>query len=149
ELMKIPDMPIAVVCPSCGVKMRAPESAAGRKTKCRKCGTALVVPKPAAEHATPPPMLLRAVAHPQSTPAPFNLQAEPTSAPLGEEFDFSAAREGASPAIGRESLRATVPGPVPAIQQLDIPTKIGLFAAVLGLLLLGVSPLFHWVNLAS
>jgi hypothetical protein len=37
-------MPIPVVCPSCTSRLRAPDSKAGRKTKCPKCGTAVVVP---------------------------------------------------------------------------------------------------------
>ena len=45
-------MPISITCPSCAVKMRAPDHAAGRSTKCPKCGAALVVPgKPAAPPA--------------------------------------------------------------------------------------------------
>lgn len=37
-------MPIAIACPSCGAKMKAPDEAAGRKVKCPKCSTPLVVP---------------------------------------------------------------------------------------------------------
>ena len=39
-------MPIPVVCPSCARKLRAPGDWAGRKTKCAKCGSEIVVPTP-------------------------------------------------------------------------------------------------------
>ena len=38
-------MPIDVVCDGCGVKLVAPENLAGRRVKCRKCGTPIVVPE--------------------------------------------------------------------------------------------------------
>ena len=37
---------IHVQCPSCGVKLKSPDSAAGKKTKCPKCGTPITVPEP-------------------------------------------------------------------------------------------------------
>jgi predicted RNA-binding Zn-ribbon protein involved in translation (DUF1610 family) len=37
-------MPIPVVCPACATKLRAPDHAAGRKTKCPKCGGPVAVP---------------------------------------------------------------------------------------------------------
>lgn len=37
-------MPIPITCGSCGTKLKAPESAAGRKVKCPKCSTPAVVP---------------------------------------------------------------------------------------------------------
>lgn len=37
-------MSITVVCQSCVAKLRAPDSMAGHKTKCPKCGTEIVVP---------------------------------------------------------------------------------------------------------
>jgi len=46
-------MPIPVVCPSCATKLRAPEKMAGRKTKCPKCGTVVVVPNSAPEAPAP------------------------------------------------------------------------------------------------
>jgi hypothetical protein len=33
------------LCPGCGKRLKAPESAAGRTVKCPKCGTAVVVPE--------------------------------------------------------------------------------------------------------
>ena len=72
-------MPIAVVCPSCAAKMRAPDSAAGRKTKCPKCGTALVVPRPGAEHAQSPHQqpLPRSVSGSEPTPVRFDRRRNP------------------------------------------------------------------------
>lgn len=39
-------MPIAVAC-SCGVKLKAPDAAAGKRVKCPKCGNPVSVPVPA------------------------------------------------------------------------------------------------------
>jgi predicted RNA-binding Zn-ribbon protein involved in translation (DUF1610 family) len=37
-------MPISVACSTCGSKIKAPDSAAGKEAKCPKCGASLVVP---------------------------------------------------------------------------------------------------------
>ena len=42
-------MPIAVTCPECSAKMKAPDAAAGKKVKCPKCGEMLTVPAAQAE----------------------------------------------------------------------------------------------------
>jgi hypothetical protein len=42
-------MSIPVVCPECSAKLNAPDSAAGKKVKCPKCQTAMVVPTPLPE----------------------------------------------------------------------------------------------------
>ena len=58
-------MPIPVICPSCSTKLRAPDTMAGYKTKCPKCGIAVVIPSPvhlASELACAEPM-------PQAVPA--------------------------------------------------------------------------------
>jgi LSD1 subclass zinc finger protein len=39
-------MSIAVVCSKCAAKLNAPDGAAGKKVKCPKCQTPLVVPEP-------------------------------------------------------------------------------------------------------
>jgi len=36
-------MPVSVICSTCSSKLKAPDSAVGRKTKCPKCGSAIVV----------------------------------------------------------------------------------------------------------
>ena len=40
-------MPIPVVCGSCAAKLVAPDAAAGKKVKCRKCQAVIAVPTPA------------------------------------------------------------------------------------------------------
>ncbi len=42
-------MPIVVVCP-CGAKLKAPDAAAGKRVKCPKCASALLVPAPEADY---------------------------------------------------------------------------------------------------
>ena len=42
-------MPIPVVCGSCGTKLVAPDAAAGKKVKCRKCQAIIPVPEAVAE----------------------------------------------------------------------------------------------------
>ncbi len=54
-------MPIAIVCPSCGSKIKAPDNAAGRRAKCPKCASPVDVP------AQPP--LWKEPALPLSSPA--------------------------------------------------------------------------------
>lgn len=55
-------MPIPVTCPICNCKMKAPDSAAGKRVKCPKCGKALTVlgtienpPRPSRGIASPKP----------------------------------------------------------------------------------------------
>lgn len=57
-------MPIPVTCPSCGVKAKAPDAAAGRAVKCPKCGAVISV-SPAAPPPAPP------------TPQPAPVQSRP------------------------------------------------------------------------
>ena len=41
-------MPVVEVsCPNCGVKLKAPDNMAGKKAKCKKCGTGFRIPGPA------------------------------------------------------------------------------------------------------
>jgi len=37
-------MPLQVVCPACNAKLKAPDTAAGKKTKCPKCQGVISVP---------------------------------------------------------------------------------------------------------
>src|SRR4051794_12005511 len=70
-------MPITVACPGCAAQLRAPEAAAGGKSKCPKCGG--VVSVPAAEEVAdvasqatrtaPPP-------RPPSSPGPRQAENE-------------------------------------------------------------------------
>jgi hypothetical protein len=52
-------MPIDIVCPSCGKRLKAPDTAAGKRVKCPQCSAAVPVPAaPAAARpiSAPPPM---------------------------------------------------------------------------------------------
>src|SRR5262249_47482768 len=40
-------------CPSCGKKLKAAASASGKRTKCPKCGQAMVIPQPAGDNEAP------------------------------------------------------------------------------------------------
>jgi hypothetical protein len=47
-------MPISVVCPTCGTKLRAPGASAGKRLKCPKCSEIVAVPGASVQtHATP------------------------------------------------------------------------------------------------
>ncbi len=39
-------MPIDVTCDGCGARFKAPDAAAGKKGKCKKCGAVIAVPVP-------------------------------------------------------------------------------------------------------
>ena len=39
-------MPILVVCPACGARLNAPDSAAGKHVRCPKAGCGTLVPVP-------------------------------------------------------------------------------------------------------
>ncbi len=59
-------MSIAVVCSTCASTCKAPDSAAGRKAKCPKCGASLAIPEsPSAVANSPQPVVARA---PESVP---------------------------------------------------------------------------------
>lgn len=47
-------MPIQVVCPKCGLRLNAPDAAAGKRVRC-KCGEAIAVPGATAAVAPTPP----------------------------------------------------------------------------------------------
>ena len=44
-------MPILVMCPSCSTTLKAPDAAAGKRLKCRKCSSAINVPADIAPEA--------------------------------------------------------------------------------------------------
>jgi predicted RNA-binding Zn-ribbon protein involved in translation (DUF1610 family) len=51
-------VPIGVVCPSCGGKFSAPDTAVGRRFKCPKCGGPLSVAAPLPQSSSPTPALI-------------------------------------------------------------------------------------------
>jgi predicted RNA-binding Zn-ribbon protein involved in translation (DUF1610 family) len=38
-------MPITVLCPTCGKKLKAPDSASGKRAKCPECGSVVEIPE--------------------------------------------------------------------------------------------------------
>jgi len=46
-------MPIDVTCDACGSRFKAPDTAAGKKGKCKKCGAVIVIPTPEPVGAPP------------------------------------------------------------------------------------------------
>ena len=60
-------MSIAVVCPNCSAKLNAPDGAAGKKVKCPKCQTAMLVPE-----ALPADPSLKWWSEPQPAKKPAN-----------------------------------------------------------------------------
>src|SRR4051794_2653263 len=46
-------MPIAVVCPACNAKLKAPEALIGKTVKCPGCATAVLIKAPAAVAKAP------------------------------------------------------------------------------------------------
>lgn len=69
-------MPILIACSSCKGQCQAPDTAAGRKVRCPKCGAVLDVPAPAVPpQARPAPL-------PVASPAPVPAPAPRLNAPL-------------------------------------------------------------------
>jgi hypothetical protein len=50
-------MPLQVVCPACNAKLKAPDTAAGKKTKCPKCQAVVTVPVDAPQAPTGSPVV--------------------------------------------------------------------------------------------
>jgi hypothetical protein len=96
-------MPISVSCPSCAAKLQAPDQAAGRKTKCPKCGGVIqiVAAAPAATAAA------SSIPAPAARPAP-SLPAAPKS-PL------------AQPAIAKPAVRLPMAQAAPESTFLGMP----------------------------
>src|SRR5262245_50561950 len=71
---------LEVACPGCGAKLKAPDTSAGRKAQCKKCGTSFRLPGSAAASAGEAQML-SAVDVPAAEPSPFALDALLASPP--------------------------------------------------------------------
>jgi uncharacterized protein len=85
-------MPIAVICPSCKAKLKAPEALIGKKVKCPGCA-ALVLVKAAAVLSTP--VGVTAAAKPaakKKTPPPEILDDDPVEEVLEDEDEEIEAR---------------------------------------------------------
>ncbi len=116
-------VPITVYCPTCGMTAKGPDAAAGRVLKCPQCGEPIRMPN-----------------RPDGIRSPNTI---PTKA------EQPAERAAAPDRGNHESNRKSVVRSVLAFEQVDIYTKLAAVAALLGLLVLGASPLFNWVNFAS
>src|SRR5690349_2564644 len=64
-------MPVTIPCPSCGAKLRIPDTAVGKKVKCSKCSTAFTA-EPPDEEAEP-----AAIEAPAPAPPPPRKPAPP------------------------------------------------------------------------
>ena len=78
-------MPIKVSCHSCGGKFNAPDAAAGKKTKCPKCGGVIEIPTPGTET----PAEFFASPEPAAPPKDEVYEAEPVPSGLFDDEDFN------------------------------------------------------------
>ena len=78
-------MPIPVTCPSCGTILAAPESAAGKRAKCRTCQTIITIPAIGLEILEEPAESPVVVAQP--VPAAMAVAAPTYPEPSGFAFD--------------------------------------------------------------
>ena len=119
-------MPLDVTCPSCGAKLKAPDTMAGKRGKCKKCGAGLRIPGPSSPgDSVGEPQMLSVLALP--TPALPNedmqmaapVEPAPTdvrSLPSADPFDFTAppAVQTATKAAPPPVPKATPPAPPPS-----------------------------------
>ncbi len=123
-------MPIPVVCSACATKLKAPDNAAGRKTKCPKCATPIAIPGGApvlspqiaeprrqAVAAVPPPLpsppkSQRASVAPPPPPLPPSLD-DVESVPDAEAItDVPASKPKKKVESGKfDDLEIVIPGP--------------------------------------
>jgi hypothetical protein len=72
-------MPIAITCPTCHARAKAPDAAAGRTARCPKCGAAVTVPDQATS-GTVNPHTPAVMAHPVGVDQPAEELSEVTRA---------------------------------------------------------------------
>lgn len=78
-------MPIAVSCPTCGVRLKAPDDSAGKTVKCPKCSGSMVIPT--AAPPLPPPVMI------PPRPAYEPVDAEPADEPRPSRRSSSGRRQ--------------------------------------------------------
>jgi predicted Zn finger-like uncharacterized protein len=106
-----------ITCSSCQAKIRVPDSAAGKKGKCPKCGTAITIPA-----AEPPTEELSA------SGSPFDFGGEAPAAPP---------RKGKSPAAEDEIQEEPADaGPAPTGRKQPESSGLAITSLVLGILCL-------------
>ncbi len=108
-------MALALTCPSCQARLKVPESAAGRKMKCPRCGALapIPVPVPVAAGPGPEPAIEKEAAPPAARPAEnptLSLVRAATPSPIGPNTETIArpgiggapapARVAAAPGLG-------------------------------------------------
>lgn len=148
---------LEVACPGCGSKLKAPDSMAGKKAKCKKCGTSFRLPGAAADSVGESQML-SAVDVPTAAPAeanPFALDSllaspppppappkkpEPTKKPVpqaepvasDDPFNFAAAAPAPPPpppAVKKSTPKAApLPEPKPRAKPKPAPAAAVPFA---------------------
>jgi hypothetical protein len=114
-------MPVVdVSCPACGTKFKAPDTAVGKKAKCKKCGNAFRIAGGAPLPDGAPEVAMADAADdllvtpaPAPTPAPRPATPAPakdiSSLPSADPFDFTPPAKAATP-----PKPAPPPGPAPA-----------------------------------
>ena len=143
-------MPIGVVCPSsaqrCEHQIAPPvarPSAPNAAPHWSCPDLAPDVPAPTRNHCLNPSQ------GPEPTPVPVMLAPEYHNSSAGQGLRRGAATDESPPDSRGGSLSALATRPDPAIQELDMHTKIAAWQPLLGLVVLAVSPLFKWMNFAS
>lgn len=116
-------------CSECGKQLRVKDEAAGKKGKCPQCGTVLLVPAPALTKPHQSTEGTDAIAQVQPPAATSHSEQEP---------------EPPTPEGSSSASIPTEPSP-----RLDQTAKIALAAGGLGLVTLGLSPLFKWINFGA
>src|SRR6476620_5599879 len=104
-------MPIEVSCPACGVRLKAPDSKAGKKARCGKCGGRVPIPGPAPFSSSPgEAQKLRA------GPVPGSPDDDPVPlATLVEDFDtLPPASTPSRPGLGSPAKTPPIASPGPA-----------------------------------
>src|SRR2546430_2714527 len=90
-------MPIPVVCPSCGNRLRAPDRLAGRMAKCSKCDTPIAVPNVGPVLEVPEPARTEPLVQPiQRAESVFERPLPPplpATVPALADSDFSLSRK--------------------------------------------------------
>ncbi len=94
-------MPIATACPHCKARYRVPDAAAGKRTKCKKCGDAFRIPQRASAAAKPRPAPATAARSKRKrSPRPEPTPVAPSPADSGLSLDDLGALAGGEAVAG-------------------------------------------------
>lgn len=134
-------MPISIACPACSAKIKAPDQAAGRMVKCPRCGLPIQIPS----------LMIRLPHESEksgSTPSRHHISKSGEQGPL----DWPEMINDGQPALPEQpkSRRTFLLESIFKADAGALPyDKIATSVALVGLLLLAVSPLFRWVNFGT